>query len=264
MATRRTGRLPVLAASLLLGGCATQGGVSKVNRDVWRAQEQLEGLSGQVGALDSTLAAQADSTYRRWALLSTDGEALKLQMSQMQARLTDVSRRLADIAQTLEQMRLYGGSSGAGRPSPAAPVAGPADSLRRAEPSPGVDATELYNLAFRDLEAKNYRLATSEFAQFLESFPGSDLADNAGYWLGECYAAQKEYKNAVAAFQQVLDKYPEGDKVPAAMLKLGFVLPQVKQGAKAERVLRDLVSKYPESEEATKARQRLRSMAKKP
>jgi len=40
-----------------------------------------------------------------------------------------------------------------------------------------------------------------EFVEFIKRFPKHDLADNAQYWIGEGYYAQKKYEPALTAYQ---------------------------------------------------------------
>jgi tol-pal system protein YbgF len=251
----------------LLSGCATQTAVGKVQQDIDRVQAHLWVLSQELRSVDSLLQAQQAEAQQRWTESSTDDETLSQQVDRLQARLDDVAGRVKDLSQGVESNRLYSPGKAAGSrraaPGSAVPKGGGPDSTRGPEPSLIADPQGLYRLALDDMEARNYPWAVSEFSQFLEIFPQDDLADNAAYWLGECYYAQKEFPKAVAAFQRVLVDYPKGDKVPAAMLKLGYTYPEVKEKAKGVELLRELVQKHPDSEEARLAKERLSAPAKK-
>jgi tol-pal system protein YbgF len=247
--------------ALFLGGCATHAGVGKLQIDVDRMQSHLWVLSQQMKSIDSLLQAQQVEAQQRWTELSTDGENLSQQVARLQARVDNVADRMKDLSQGVESNRLYGGSKGGSARRPAQ-AAATADSARGPEPGLVADAQGLYRQALDDQETRNYALAISEFAQFIEYFPKDNLADNAAYWIGECYYAQKDFPQAIAAFQRVLTEYPEGDKVPAAMLKLGYAYLETKDRAKGQQQLRDLVKRYPDSEEARLAKERLGAGAK--
>jgi tol-pal system protein YbgF len=234
-------------------GCATQVAVKKMTLETSR-------MALQVAALDSLVRAQEAEAEQRWIGLSTDGDDIKQRVQQVQARLDEVSRRLADLARDIEAIRLSSGGKGrpgAGRPAAAAP---PADAERGTQPLLISDARELYDLAFADMSVKNYALAIAEFSQLLDHFPQSEQADNACYWLGECYYAQGDYPKAVEAFERLLKEYPQGDKAPDALLKLGYAFAELKEKPKALQYLREVADKYPDTEPAKKARERLKTL----
>ena len=121
------------------------------------------------------------------------------------------------------------------------------------------DAKRLYDQAYKDLTRGNYSLALLGFGEYLKRSPASDLADNAQYWIGECYYAQRDYDPAIQEFLKVQKDYPQGDKVPAALLKTGFSFLQLEDRASARRYLNQVVEQFPNSEEAVSARNKLRS-----
>jgi len=242
--------------SLLTAGCATQGAVKKVRVDIGRVEDRLAVMEQQLASMDSLLRVQ-------WTGLSTDNEDLNQRMQQVQARLDEVVHRLAAMSGDLEASRIYGGGRQAlTRDTPS--TRAPADTTKATQPALVADAQALYDLAFSDMKAENYTMAIAEFAQFLESFPQHELADNASYWQGECYYARKEFAQAARPFERVIKEYPDSDKVPAAMLKLGFSLLEVKERNQAVQYLRDLVKQYPDSQEAALAKERLKNVGPAP
>ena len=117
-----------------------------------------------------------------------------------------------------------------------------------------------YDEAWRLVERKDFRAAIPRFRVFLKKYPNSDFADNAQYWLGECYYGLKEYDQAILEFDAVRRKYPKGDKVPAALLKHGFALAELGDKVDARLILQELVDRFPQSEEAGRAKQRLKTL----
>jgi tol-pal system protein YbgF len=211
-----------------------------------------------VVSLDSLLRAQGGESHRKWADLSTDGDDVKQRMRRVEAKLDETARRLADLAKGLETVRLYGG----GRVAPSGRPSGPADTASASPPRPSLISDEpgLYDMASEDMKAGNYPLAISEFSQLLENFPKSDLADDARYWLGECYYNQKDFARAIESFQRVITDHPNSEKVPAALLKLGYALLEVNDRANGVRRLQALIKGYPNSEEAAQASKKLRAL----
>jgi tol-pal system protein YbgF len=100
------------------------------------------------------------------------------------------------------------------------------------------------------------------FHAFLASYPNSDLAPNARYWLGESQYGQKDYKEAINSYDRVELDYPRSEKVPAALLKKGYAYLALKDKKRASSAFKQVVTLYPKSPEAGKASDKLSQMTK--
>ncbi|MBU1186228.1 MAG: tol-pal system protein YbgF [Acidobacteria bacterium] len=129
--------------------------------------------------------------------------------------------------------------------------------------NPNLDAREIYNMAHEDYLKGNYSLAIDGFKIYLQQFPESPYADNALYWIGECFYSQEIYDTAMDYFQRLILEYPQGDKVPAAYLKRGISLMQLKRDDEALSVFRLLISKHPLEEESKIAQQKIKEIIEK-
>ncbi|MBI5116561.1 tol-pal system protein YbgF [Candidatus Poribacteria bacterium] len=123
-----------------------------------------------------------------------------------------------------------------------------------------VDYTKLYDTAYEDYVRQNYPLARNGFEEYLKQYPDTDLADNAQYWIGECYYAEGKYEEAVGAFNKVITRYPTGNKVPRAMLKSGYALVETGKKDEARKMFQKVLDAYPLSSEADQAKAKLREM----
>ena len=99
--------------------------------------------------------------------------------------------------------------------------------------------------------------AVAALRAFLRHYPRHDYADNAQYWLGEAYYAQKDYQHALVEFRATIETYPRGNKVPDALLKVGYCYQALGQADKARAVLEQVVNLYPKTEPAALAAKRL-------
>jgi tol-pal system protein YbgF len=122
----------------------------------------------------------------------------------------------------------------------------------------------VYDAARGDFARGNYGLAEQGFLELLRRFPGSQLADNAGYWLGESLYAEGEFDDALARFQDVLTRYPNGDALPAAQLKVGYCQLELGNTEAAIAAFKRVTLHYPESDEAANAQHRLTAMGNRP
>jgi tol-pal system protein YbgF len=131
------------------------------------------------------------------------------------------------------------------------------DSTRATTPAKAADPETMYQAAYSDIAAGRYALARESFQTLLKTYPDTEVADNAQYWIGESYYGTGDFANAIVEFQKVLDNYPKGDKVPAAMFKMGLSQSRLKQTAESQKTYRALIQKYPKSPEAALAKERL-------
>lgn len=136
-------------------------------------------------------------------------------------------------------------------PTPAPPMAAPA-----AEVSPEQQFA-VYERALNDYHGQRYAQAREAFGDFLRQFPTSTYANNAQFYIGQCFYAERQYEDAIAAYQVVIDRYPRGTKRPSALLKMGYAKEQLGDRVEAKRLLQRVVDEYPFSGEAQLARNRL-------
>jgi tol-pal system protein YbgF len=227
-------------------------------------------------ALIVTISGCANNDVLMKKQMETDArlEQLVQGNSNVNARLAELTRELSDLqarvksnASELEEMKPEIGklreSIAALPPQKAAePVSRevPHIEVVNRDPSPGgkdAKAQNAYMKAFGLFSANNYPAAVDAFGSFIKTYPDSEYAGNAMYWIGECHYSQRKYSEAITAFNRVISLYPKGSKIPDAMLKIGFSYISMNEPARAKIALQTLVDKYPNSPAAVKARERL-------
>ncbi len=119
---------------------------------------------------------------------------------------------------------------------------------------------ELYDSSLVAFKEERYEDAKEDFKRFLKTYPKSDRADNAQFWIGECLMALKQYEQAILAYQEVIKKYPKGNKVPNAMLRQATAFSMIDDKISTRLLLKKVVQKYPKSNEAKIARKRLKTL----
>ena len=128
-------------------------------------------------------------------------------------------------------------------------------------PLPSGSDRDNYQVAFELLKEQRYEPAAIAFEQFLVSFPDSELADNAQYWLAESHYVTKKFQQALGEFEVVIEKFPRSRKVPDALLKMGYCSYELKRWDAARASLMRVLSEYPDTTAARLADQRLQRMA---
>ncbi len=71
-------------------------------------------------------------------------------------------------------------------------------------PVPDGSDRDNYQAAFELLKEQRYEPAASAFEQFLVTFPDSELADNAQYWLAESHYVTQQFDRALGEFDPQL------------------------------------------------------------
>jgi tol-pal system protein YbgF len=128
-------------------------------------------------------------------------------------------------------------------------------------PVPGGSEDDNYRAAFELVKAQRYDEAEHAFKQFLATFPDSNNAPNAEYWLGETYYVRQQFEAALQAFESVVEKFPQSRKVVDALLKIGYCNYELKRWDAAKSALARVQSEYPDTTAARLAGQRLERMA---
>jgi tol-pal system protein YbgF len=130
----------------------------------------------------------------------------------------------------------------------------------QSEISPNLSPREAYEMAYSDYLTGNFQLAIESFLIYKENFPDSPLADDAQYWIGECYFSLEKYENAIEQYNELILNYPGGNKVPAAYYKKGLSLIELEKKEEALSVFKILISKYPLEEETKLAQQKIKEL----
>jgi tol-pal system protein YbgF len=138
-------------------------------------------------------------------------------------------------------------------PRAAAPTAAPAQSAQPLTP----DAQGLYDRGYTLLHQGRLVDAESTFQRFLQQYPGTDLADNAQYWIGEARYGRDDLRGALAAFRETVARYPTGNKVPDAMLKAGQCLERLDDLDGARVTYREVIDRFGGSAASAVAEERL-------
>ena len=253
----------VLAFAAIASGRAAAQGHDDLMAEVRRLQVQVSQLEEAQLTLAqqlrnvSNLLLEQDTSVRRTLVdtgttLQTVQEQLLIlleKLDETNARLGNMRRELTSLRPTQPIIIPEEGSQKAGAvPAPAVPTA-----MAMAGP-------DLYQQAYTDYTQGRYPLAISGFKELLAAEPGSDLADNAQYWIGECLLAQRQYRDALEAFDAVLSLYPDSNKLPESTYKKAVALEALGSRADAEKELESVIENYPRTPAARAAEGMLRTM----
>lgn len=265
--------LAALAALVSAGACVSSSDIDGLHRQMNDIEKEIQAVDRkssskeEVSRLNTSVSQQIEQLLKSNADTGLRLNELAAKMERLEAKLDDTNRRLAQLSQQIAETQgnlsrpgPAGGSAASALPPGAPPGGAPDTSVVRAPGGSHAPPAELYDTAYSDYTKGRYPLAIQGFQEYLASYPNTDLSDNAQYWVGECYYAQKKWPDAVAAFDKLNKQWPRSDKAAAAFLKKAYALTEI--GSKAEAVvqLQYVVHEYPSSEEARLAKGKLKSM----
>jgi tol-pal system protein YbgF len=195
-----------------------------------------------------------------------------------QARIEELEKKVGALQQNLEGMqkrvepqagegKLPGETAGEeGKPAAIAALpesskeVAPASKAEETTPKPISGPDEFYKNAYEKYTKGDIAGAKRDFKKFLETYPKSKYAENAHFWLGECYFSEKKYEEAILEFDEVIKRYPKGNKVADALFRQGMAFLEMKDTTNAKLILKEVIRRYPQSDQANRARTKLKEI----
>jgi tol-pal system protein YbgF len=277
-AARAAATAGLLAAA---AGCVSGSDIEQLHQHISAVEKQVDTMQKQssskdeVAKLNESLGKQSATLLRSNADLGAKFDELTREMQSLAGKLEDTNRRLAQLSQQIAEVQSRSASGGAppvvlvpgvGSSAPPAASGGlspvpPAGAAPASSPKGGgISPADLFAQATADYQRGRYDLARQGFEDYAEKFPRTDLSDDALYWAGECWSAQKKPREAIAAYDKLFRTYPQSDKAAAAHLKKGLSHLDLGEKAQAMVELNYVVNQFPGSDEAKSARQRLKAL----
>lgn len=241
--------------------------------DLRMLQEQNARLQLLMTSLDEALQhisekmdAQGDATRRAFAdqQLTVNGVAEGVRI--LRERFDDTNVRISSLSQEIEALRvaippmppvytqlMMDPETGLPLEGASAPAMAPAG----APVSSGVSPQRMYDTAWADYTNGQWVLSIQGFEAYIDTFPRSELADDAQFYIGQTHYADGAFEDSVDAFERVLLNYPDGDIVPEASYKRGLALDRLGETDRARQAFELVVKNYPDSTMATLAQQAL-------
>src|SRR5215831_19538694 len=139
-----------------------------LQRQTQTMQETFNKTMGELNTLIVQMSDNISAIRRAQSSVSTSSGDVATQVTSMGERITATNTRMERLSEQFAQLKKLI------EDIPKAPTF--------KEITPG-NAEELFAAAYSDYSRGNYDLALSEFRQYGEVYPSSELADNAQYWV---------------------------------------------------------------------------------
>ncbi len=240
-------------------------------------QNALAGLTDALKAVNQRIDEQTGLTRKTFADAKLQGDTMGSDIRVVRERVDDTNVRITSLSQEVESLRdaiaampvpaqttdlgLPGAPGVPGDPSalppapgsipPAAPAPAPASGANAMSPA------RLYDLAWADYTACNYDLSVEGFSSYVRSFPKSESADNAQYYIGESFFQRGKLAEAVEAFGRVISTYPRSDVAGQARYKRGVCYERLNQPDRAREDYDIVIKTLGDTDAGRLAKQRL-------
>jgi tol-pal system protein YbgF len=229
-------------------------------------QVALDAINAQLKAISTRVDDQAGATRKSFADQKLAVDQFGSDLRIVRERIDESNVRITSLSQEVEALRLaipeMGATPGApgppaepGSTPPVSDVQAPSAPAPPPTMSPGISPQRLFSTALSDFTAGQWTLCIEGFSTYLKGFSRTDAADDAQWYIGECYYSDGKFPEAIDSYNRVITSYPKGDRVPDAYYKLGVALNSQKQPEKAREAWETVIKQFPNHELAALARQ---------
>ena len=228
--------LPLLAlvlVGILAGACAGPGSevVTRLEAGQDEMQDEIEALKRAVEASYDRERAMAE----RLRLAEEHSAGMRDGATQLQTQVAHLASRLDTAA----------AARGPAAPSP---------EIFQSAPFAVMDA---YRVAFASYTNREYETALGQFAEIVATAPSSNRADNAQYWMGECYYGLGKFRQALTEFTKVF-AYESTGKADDAQFKMARCYLALGERDQSLAAFQKVLDVFPESEYVERARKESR------
>jgi tol-pal system protein YbgF len=225
--------------------------------DIRMLQEQTQLLQRMLGELTGAMQTdletvkakiddQTGSNVKGFADSKLRVDTVATDVRILREKVDDTNVRISTLSQELEALRLA--------IPPQLPLMPPGD----VTPGQlGMTPQRAYEGAWADYAAGQWSLAISGFESYIKSFPRSEQADDAQFYIGQSHYNDGRFREAVAAFDAVIANYPTGNAVPDAYYKKGLALDRLGQPDRAREAFEFVMKNFPDSAAARLAKQNM-------
>jgi tol-pal system protein YbgF len=229
-----------------------------------RLQAQVADLAAVLKAVAARIDEQAGTSRKGFADQKIQADTMVSDVHAVREKVDETNVRLGSLSEEVEALRAAqvaaAAQAAAVAPGDAAavPPAGPAGPAPGMRPGGfGASPSQAFESARSDYYMGQWSLAIQGFESYMKTFPKSDLADDAQYYIGETSYMSGKFQDAVTAYDRVIAGYPASNTLPDAYYKRGLALESLAQLPQARESFAFVVKNYPDSDAGRLAKQAL-------
>jgi len=234
-------------ALLVLAGCVTKRDIEEINTKLDKISAQSTDTQRQMRQMDSTNAAGAEADKKLRNDMQQTVQDLQQQIARLLENYNDLLSKVDALGRS--KNRLYS-SPGSQEGTPEGGTIAPQSS----------DCDNSYDDAFLLVRKGEYEKAITGFRGFLTTCPKHASAENAYYWIGECYYSLEKYADAVTEFEYLLKNYKSTANASRALYKLGRSKQELGHKTEAKKIFQRIIDDHGGTLEAEQAKERIKEL----
>jgi TolA-binding protein len=224
-------------------------------RDQERSRQLAEVIRLQQAMMDSLSSTRAAVSQLRGDF-ANDLYEVQRQLVQLQELTGQSQQRLSELRTQLERR-----AEELQQPEPAA--GGVRDTTTSfVNPAPSQNqpsADQMYQTSLGQLRLGSASTARMGFRELLKSYPTSDKAPDALYYIGQSFETENA-DSALYYYQQVTRDYAQSPRSGSSYYHIGLIKERANDRAAARDAYQKVVQSFPNSDEAALARDRLKAL----
>lgn len=238
---------------VMLSGCCMKRDIEAVDVKISRLRFEQKDMKAKVDHIDSLLSSESEASVALRAEIRNSLQELLDQFAMIQSNMNDLQAKVDNMSSRDASYKVI---------PPVTTTDSGADTTAIAtEPViPGIDCQELYDESFINVPQGQYEEAIQGFTDYLTYCGKENLADDARFWMGECYFFMTKYNEALTEFNLLLKDHPKSEKRPGALYKTGRCYEELGRKTDAVRTFRMLVDEFEGSLEAEQAKDKLNEL----
>jgi TolA-binding protein len=120
-----------------------------------------------------------------------------------------------------------------------------------------VEALALYQSAYGDFSMGKFNLAYSGFQALINSYPKTELAAEAQFYIGECLYSCNAWEKAVEEYSKVEQNYANSKLISSARLKEALCYEFLGRTGEANNIFLSILRDFPQSPESLAAKKKI-------
>ena len=241
--------------ALALGACVTPSQIDELRGDIAQVKTDNSKTQKMIAHLDSLMTVQTENNQKLRNDISYTSSELQRQVGLLLENYNEMMTQINQISSGGRVTHVIKSSPGA-QNNTSDTVTNGGDSNSQAS----IDCQKAYDEAFILVRSGEYEKAINSFNKFLVDCDNHPSAENARYWMGECYYSLGKFTDAIEQFQNLLDRFKGSVNSGRALYKLGRCHQELGHIDDAKKFYQRVIDEYPQTLESEQSKERLKDL----